>query len=83
MKLLVLFPPEGQKANISAALLQAGYRITTISSQLNPLSRHTDILMIGLDESQVPKALEVSRHALQANASLRYLVLHVNRFDVL
>ncbi len=83
MKLLVLFPPEGQKANISAALLQAGYRITTISSQPNPLSRHTDTLMIGLNESQVPKALEVAQHALQANATLQYLVLHVNRFDII
>ncbi len=83
MKLLILFPPESQRANISAALVQVGYRITTISSQPNPLSRHTETLMIGLDEPQVPKALEVVRHALQSNTSLRYLVLHVNRFDIL
>ncbi|GAB4524323.1 MAG: hypothetical protein Fur0018_07840 [Anaerolineales bacterium] len=83
MKLLILFPPEHHVAAISTALLQAGYRLTTISSQSNPLSRQTDTLMLGLEEAHVPEAIALARHHLPAGASLRYFVLNVARFESL
>jgi len=61
MKLIIAIVRDTDNDNVSHALTAAEFRVTGIASTGGFLRRGQSTLMIGLEDSQVPQALEIIR----------------------
>lgn len=61
MKLIIAIVRDTDNDNVSRALMTSEFRVTGIASTGGFLHRGQTTLLIGLEDSQVPQALEIIR----------------------
>ena len=61
MKLIIAIVRDTDNDNVSRALMTSEFRVTGIASTGGFLRRGQSTLLIGLEDSQVPQALEIIR----------------------
>lgn len=88
MKMIVAILPDSDNDAVSAALLNAGLRVTTIASTGGILSSGTSTLMVGVQDDQVEPALRLVKDncAPAPEPGLKrgsLFVLNVARFEQL
>ncbi|HEY58407.1 MAG TPA: hypothetical protein G4O04_07730 [Anaerolineae bacterium] len=88
MKLIIAIIQEDDTAQVSEALLEAGYRVTKIASSGGFLRKGSATILIGVEEHQVEEALQLIRGhcAAPAEPAIKrgtVFVIPVERFEQL
>ena len=86
MKLLIAVVPDDMADRAIPNLLEAGLRVTRVASTGGFLRRGNSTLLLGLDDEDVDRALNLMRQVYQADAALETgrgtaFVLDVDRFE--
>ena len=88
MKLIIAILHEDDTANVSQALLEAGFRVTKIASTGGFLRKGSATILVGVEEDQLDQALDLIREhcATPAEPALKrgtVFVIPVERFEQL
>jgi len=88
MKLIIAIIQEDDTAQVSEALLEAGYRVTKIASSGGFLRKGSATILIGVEDHQVEEALQLIREhcAAPAEPAIKrgtVFVIPVERFEQL